>query len=169
MFTFLNARFHACRKKGTRVRESGLTVSTNKLPGETILFFCTDCDEGRKSLNMVGEGLKICDYLVFYMKESEYKEIVCFLELKGRNLEDAVRQVLSTRRRIVDLSYEEIDSKQHAHICWKACICLHGGAPRNMQSFADELVQVFGRGNIHIKHGVTHYQLLGDFLRKKTK
>lgn len=145
MLSFLNARLQACCIKGTRVRESGLIVSTNTLPGEKILFFRTDCHEGRESLDMVGESLKICDYLVLYIKDGEKREIVCFLELKGRNLDDAVKQVLSTRERVVALSKEEIERKHHPNITWKACICLHGTAPRNRQSSLNELLNFLAK------------------------
>ena len=69
LFVLLNGTLQTCLINGaTRVRESGLTVSTEKLPGETILFFRTDSGEGRKKLNMLQENLKICDYLVYYSR-----------------------------------------------------------------------------------------------------
>src|SRR5947209_17197983 len=98
MFTLIKATLQTCRIEGTSVRESGLIVSIETQPGEMILFFHIDQDEGRKYLKMVGEGLKICDYLVFYTKDDEDRELVCLLELKGRKLEDAVKQVLNTHR-----------------------------------------------------------------------
>src|SRR5205085_6238315 len=133
MFTLIEATLQTCRIEGTSVRESGLTVSTETQPGEMILFFHIDQDEGRKYLKMVGESLKICDYLVFYTKDDEDRELVCLLELKGRKLEDAVKQVLNTHRHIRALSNEKIPLKQHQHIAWKICICLHGQAPRSSQ------------------------------------
>ncbi len=168
MLTLLINRLEVCLIEGTRVRESGLTVSTETLPGETILFFHTDCDEGRRNLNMVGVGLKVCDYLVFYTKDDENKETVCFLELKGKRLEDATKQVISTYNRVKSLSREEIGRDQYPYITWKVCICMHGQAPRDTQRIADQLIEKFGKGNILIKHGTKHYQLLGVFLRKQT-
>jgi len=65
MHFFLKDTFPVCYIRRTSVTESGLTVSIETLPGETVLFFHMDSDEGREKLNMVGEGIKVCDYLVF--------------------------------------------------------------------------------------------------------
>jgi hypothetical protein len=165
MFVLLTGRLGSCRIDGTGVRESGLVVSAETLTGETILFFHIDSPEGRQCLDLLSEGAKACDYLVFYTKNNDDKEIVCFLELKGKKLEDAIRQVLSTHQRIVILAKEEIDRKLHAYIVWKVCICLHGQAPRSGQQSVDQLIKTFGKDNVLVKHGVKHYKLLGTFLR----
>lgn len=166
MVALLNDTLAECLIAGTGVRESGLTVSTEKLPGETILFFHLDCAEGRHSLNMAVTGLKICDYLILYTKDSEQKEIACFLELKGKKLEDAIRQVLSTRESLQALVKTKIERKQQQYITWKVGICLHGHAPRPGQHNIDELIKNFGKSNILIKHGMKQYKLLGSFLRE---
>lgn len=166
MLALLNDKFAVCLIAGTSVRESGLTVSTETFPGETILFFHIDSDEGRQKLKLVGAGLKICDYIVLYTKDNEQKEAVCFLELKGKKLEDAIKQVLSTQEALHSLIKEKINKRQHQHITWKVCICLHGHAPRPGQHNIDELVKKFGKNNILIKHGMKQYKLLGDFLRE---
>lgn len=165
MFALLAERLDSCQIDGTSVRESGLVVSTETLPGETILFFHIDSPEGRQHLGLLAEGAKACDYLVFYAKNNDDNEIVCFLELKGKKLEDAIKQVLSTHQCITVLAKEEIDRKQHAYIFWKVCICLHGQAPRSGQQSIDQLIKTFGRENVLVKHGVKHYKLLGTFLR----
>ncbi|HVB20634.1 MAG TPA: hypothetical protein VNG51_01635 [Ktedonobacteraceae bacterium] len=167
MLSLLNASLEACLIEGTRVRESGLIVSTEVVQGETILFFHIDCEEGRKNLNLVGVGSKICDYLVFYTKDEEDKEIVCFLELKGKDLDGAIKQVLHTYQKVLELSKARV-GKYHQLIAWKVCICLHGQAPRNRQSNIDQLITVFGKSNIRIKHGIKQYTLLGSFLREQT-
>lgn len=170
MLVLLNGTLQSCCQKGTSVNESGLTVSTERLPGEIILFFHTDCPEGRKSLSMVGEGVKVCDYLVLYLKDGEDREIVCFLELKGKNLGDAKEQVFSTEQRVLALAKEKISQERlKSSIGWKVCICLHGQAPRNRTRIEDELKDKFGKDNVRIKHGVKHDKLFGEFLRKKTK
>lgn len=166
IFVLLTGRLGSCRIDGTSVRESGLVVSTETFSGETILFFHIDSLEGRRCLGMPDAGAKACDYLVFYAKNSDDKEIVCFLELKGKKLDDAIKQVLSTHQRILVLAKEEVDRKQQALIFWKVCICLHGQAPRSGQHSVDELIKRFGRDNVLVKHGVKHYKLLGTFLRE---
>lgn len=167
MLSLLNATLDACRIEGTRVRESGLTVSTEVVQGETILFFHIDCEDGRKNLNLVGIGAKICDYLVFYTKDGEDREIVCFLELKGKDQDGAIKQVLHTYQRVLELSKAKVGN-YHQLVTWKVCICLHGQAPRNRQSNLDQLITVFGKSNIDIKHGRKQYTQLGEFLRGKT-
>ncbi|MEO8974056.1 MAG: hypothetical protein ABI406_20910 [Ktedonobacteraceae bacterium] len=164
MLTFLEATLQYCYVAKTSVHEEGLTVSTEKLAGETILFFNTDCDEGRKTLHMVEQGQKICDYLIFYTKDNEKREIVCYLELKGGKLENAKKQVLNTHKRVRVLSEDKL-GKLIEPVIWKACICLHGQAPRNGQRIVDELISIFGKNNVRIKHGVKHFKLLGEFLR----
>lgn len=57
MRTLLSVTLAGCFVKGTSVTESGLTVSTNTLPGETILFFKTDSNAGRECLGITGENL----------------------------------------------------------------------------------------------------------------
>ena len=169
MQVFLKERLQACCIDGTRVRESGLTVSTEVLAGEIVLFFHIDSKDGRKNLNMTVEGSRICDYIVFYTKDSVDREIVCFLELKGKHLDEAVKQILSTYQRVQELSKEKIDKKQHQQITWKACIFLHGHAPRNGQSSIDRLIkELGGKKNILIRHGIKQYTLLGQFFREST-
>lgn len=165
MFVLLTGRLDSCRIAGTSVRESGLVVSTECFSGETILFFHIDSPEGRQCLKLLGEGAKACDYLVFYAKSDDDKEVICFLELKGKKLEDAIKQVLSTYQQVVVLTKEGVDRQQHAHIFWKVCICMHGQAPRPGQQTVDQLIKTFGRENVLVKHGVKHYKLLGVFLR----
>ncbi|HZU03753.1 MAG TPA: hypothetical protein VFA10_29080 [Ktedonobacteraceae bacterium] len=119
---------------------------------------------------MVGEGVKVCDYLVLYLKDDQDREIVCFLELKGKKLEDAIKQVISMHQRVLALAREKIDREQlQNNVGWKACICLHGQAPRNGARIENQLIEKFGKGNVRIKHGVKHDKLLGEFLREKTK
>jgi len=165
LFVLLTGRLDSCRIAGTSVRESGLVVSTETFPGETILFFHIDSLEGRQCLSLLGEGAKACDYLVFYAKSDDGKEVACFLELKGKKLEDAIKQVLSTHQRVIVLAKEEIDREQQKYIFWKVCICMHGQAPRPGQHSVDQLIKTFGRDNVLVKHGVKHYKQLGAFLR----
>lgn len=166
MLALLKSTLQACYTEGTRAHESGLKVSTEKRPGETILFFKIDSSEGRKYLNMRGEGLKVCDYLVFYAKDAENREVTCFLELKGRKLEEAVEQVISTFHHVKALTLEKIDKEWHPHLVWKACICLHGQSPRPGNRVKELLKKEFG-GNVRIKYGIKHdKEEFGLFLRE---
>jgi hypothetical protein len=166
MLTFLTVLLQGCRMQGTSVRESGITVSTEILAGETIIFFHLDCDEGRTSLKMTDEGVKICDYIIFYTEDKEDKEIVCFLEPKGTDLKVAAKQVEQTHKHTAALSNENIHRKHHQHITWRICICLRGQAPSTNQRIRDQLKQNFGKGNVEIKHGITRHDI-GPLLRRK--
>ena len=164
MRTLLSVTLAGCFVRGTSVTESGLTVSTDRLSGEIILFFKTDSPEGRQSLGITGENLKACDCLVLYAKENDRAEIACFLELKGKKLEVAVKQVINTFRHAKMRIEREVEKEQHPYITWKVCICMQGQAPRNEQKSRDELENIFGP-HVRIKHGVKHYKELGSFLR----
>ena len=100
------------------------------------------------------------------MKDSENKETVCFLELKGRKLDDAIKQVLSTHEHVKALAKEKIGREHIQHTAWKACICLHGQAPRSGKRLEEQLKREFGKGNVCIKHGKNYK--LGKFLRENT-
>lgn len=164
MRALLSVTLAGCFVSGTSVTESGLTVSTDRLSGEIILFFKTDSPEGRLSLGITGENLKACDCLVLYAKENNRAEIACFLELKGKKLEVAVKQVINTFRHAKMLVEREVEREQQNYITWKVCICMHGQAPRNDQRSVDQLIKEF-KSHVRIKHGVKHYKELGSFLR----
>jgi hypothetical protein len=167
VLSFLEATLCTCRIAGTSVRESGLAVSTEVLSGETIFFFKTDGPEGRKCLAMLREGVKICDYLIFYTRDNEVREIICFLELKGKKLENAAKQVISTFSHFSSLAPEVMRRRESGQFSCMVYICLHGQAPRNGQRCENQLKEIFGKGNVRIKHGVKHDRSIGTFLRQK--
>lgn len=166
MLNFLRSKLGNCCKKGTTsAHESGLTVSIKPLSRETVLFFHIDSNEGRKSLNMMEEGLRACDYLVYFTEDGNPGEVICFLELKGSRLDDAIKQVLSTHKNFLSIWEEKMGKKQQVFIAWKVCICLHGQAPRNGLRMVDQLKKTFDKKDICIKHGTKQFKLLGEFLR----
>lgn len=170
LLVFLNATFQACRARGTSAQESGLKVSAEKQQDEIINFYHADSNDGRKCLNVDGEGKKICDYLVFYSKDKTSGEVLCFLELKGSGEEDAIKQILSTHDSMLALLKVRCTGKQYTsvleHLVCKACICLHGHTPTGNQRAKETLSKRFGRGNVRFKYGVKHYKLLAEFLRE---
>ncbi len=165
MLTLLSTTLHDCRMSGTRAHASGITVSTQPRIGELIIFFDIDSTEGRQSLKMEGEGISICDYLIFYTTNGEAFEIVCFLELKGTNLEVAAKQVQETHKHVKDLSDEQIPVRHHQNFISKICICLRSHAPSTKQRIRDQLKQKFGNEHVEIKHGTTRYDI-GQLLRR---
>lgn len=149
----------SCQLNGTSITESGISVSTNKLPGEIISFFRIDSDSGRNSLGMV--GLPCCDCLIFYTKQGTIRELVCFLELKAAGLKAAKQQIMSVYPKIKQL----IDENRLQSTTLTACICMRHQAPLGDLRYADELKKTFGRENVHLKFGVRHYEGLGQFMR----
>ena len=144
MLTLVTSVLQSCRVQGTSFRQSGITVSTRPLAGETIIFFLIDCDEGRTSLKMTESGVKICDYIIYYTNDGEDGEIVCLLEVKGKNLKIAANQVLITHEHVAALSREKIHINYHQNIKWRVCICLRSHAPSSSQRIHDQLKEKFG-------------------------
>ncbi|HVB75373.1 MAG TPA: hypothetical protein VNE38_17620 [Ktedonobacteraceae bacterium] len=167
LHAFLDTNFQSCRKHGTSTnREHGLKVTTTTLEGETIIFFHTDCNEGRECLRITNPGYKVCDYLIYYSKEDKQNEIACLLELKGTNLEDAKKQVTETHRYLNVLLSANFRSGEAQSLRWRICICLHSHAPSTNQRIRDELIRDYGKKNIEIKHGIPQHNI-GLLLRRE--
>lgn len=164
MHALLSVTLAGCSVRGTKVTESGLTVSTDTLPGETILFFKTDSATGRQCLGIVEENLKACDYLVLYSKKDNRAEIICFLELKGSDLKHATDQIINTYNHPKILAEGEIEKSRLSQITWKVSICMKSHPPSNDQHSRDRLAKVF-KQHVRIRHGIKHDKLLGSFLR----
>ena len=153
-----------CLIQGTKAHQHGITVSTEKEAGEVILVFLIDSKEGRKVLNMQAEGIQICDFLYCFAKYNIKEETICLLELEGRNVDDAVAQVIDTRKFVLELT-RAIFGRDHQRITLKACICFKGSPPRGGQKAVDKLKEVFGPDKVRIKHR-SRYDI-GPFLREE--
>src|SRR6266567_8468376 len=164
LHAFLVTYLQSCRESGTSASEKGLKVSTEKLTGENIIFFRTDCNEGRECLKLTNQDNKVCDYLIYYSKDGKRSEIVCFLELKGTNWDDAAKQVTETDEHIKLLLNESIHTG-HQNFIWRVCICLHNHAPSVNQRIREKLKRKYGSNNVEIKHGVPRHNI-GPFLRR---
>ncbi len=69
---------------------------------------------------------------------------MCLVELKGSDVQKAVQQVVNTKKSI------KLQRSLVGQVEWKACIVLHGSAPKRFKQFKRELDQEFGRGNCQI-------------------
>jgi len=168
LHAFLVTHLQDCRELGTSASEKGLRVSTETLVGETIIFFHADSSEGRQGLKITNQNKKVCDYIIYYTQEVKQSEIVCFLELKGTNLEDAARQVTETHTHLKIILNPEIHSRYHNNFTWRICICLHNHAPSVNQRIREELKRRYGNENVEIKHGRSQHNI-GSLLRRDTK
>jgi hypothetical protein len=168
LHAFLVTRLQDCREPGTSASEKGLKVSTETLAGETIIFFHADCNEGRQCLNITNQNKKVCDYIIYYTQEIKQSELVCFLELKGTNLEDAAKQVTETHAHLKIILNMEIHSRHYSNFKWRICICLHNHAPSVNQRIREDLKRKYGNENVEIKHGISRHNI-GPLLRRDPK
>ena len=148
----------------THFSESGVEVSMKQEAGEKVLFFKMDQKAVRDSLRIDGH---ICDGLVFYHRGNE--KICCFVELKGNKLDTAVKQIINTYERLkqeIKVSLGRMDCQLLlTKISWKACICLGGNVPSNIQECRERLAATFGKENYSIQTKGD----LGLFLRGEAK
>ena len=140
-----------CLIRGTKAHEHGLTVSIEPQPDEKVYFFHVDCKEGNQCLGMNKQEKEKCnDYLVFYSKETNVNEVLCFLELKGQDIRKAKEQVINTHDYIKALLKDKVSQSQK-HFILSVYICLSGPAPQQTQRVQNKLIARFGRGRIRIR------------------
>jgi hypothetical protein len=171
MQALLQSHFPNCLQSGTSVSESGLTISIKPSKDETIQFYCTDCDHARKKLCMVREERTSCDYVVLYARnmQSNEKELLCFLELKGSDIKHAAEQIRNTCKYVHTFWKDKLERKQHEYVVQCACICLHGrGSYLRDQIRARQLLRpIFSNEDyVEVKRVNDKYKELGQFLRK---
>lgn len=160
----LMTQLASCKMSGTTIKDKGITVSMDRRTGETVLFFHLDSNEGYACLGIdrhantgSHESAQCCDGLIFYVKKLENaKYLLCFLEMKGGDQEEAVKQIISVYKRIkVFLDKQHLfDPKR-----MMACICARHQVPTVVQKkLREELKAIFGE-HVHIRTGVSHYDI----------
>jgi hypothetical protein len=131
--------FTGCLLPGkTCFSEQGKSVSVIPQSGETVLFFSIDnpnC-ELRQLIGLDRAGEAICDLLVFYAIGD--KRTICFVELKGKDLEKAVEQVVNT--------HNKLKSKLKQKFASKAFIVFGGSVPQD-DRYKKQLEVTFGKNN----------------------
>jgi len=157
-----------CQIEKKSIHENGITVSIERDSGEVIRFFCTDCQSARECFAMQAEGIKCCDYLLLYAREESMhtKELLCFIELKGKALHKAVDQICSTYKYVMQFSRQYMDRSQHANVTQVAAIFLHGRVPSGRSCREREkLARIFDEKHIYMKHAVQHNHEFSRFIR----
>jgi hypothetical protein len=158
--TLLKQRLAHCKMSGTSITDHGITVSTNKLPGECIIFFRTDSDVGRNCLDIASS--RACDCLVFYALETQQEENLCLLELKKpAKIGDAKEQILAVYEAVKKI----LDNSHVQNATWKAFICLSHNVPAGDLHHIDELKRSI-KGKVKYKIVAKRYTELGSFLRR---
>jgi hypothetical protein len=149
----------------TSFSESGVSVNVQPQSGETVLFFCVDSQSNpdcglRQKLSLLGEN---CDLIIFYIRKN--KRVVCFVELKGTELEKAAKQIKNIHQHLEQFLRQSLQSAFFEQVEWKACIRQHQSAPTNkieQKQAITYLEQAFERDKITI----TRNSDLGQFLRR---
>ena len=145
----------------TRQKVDGVEVSLQPASGETVLFFHIDEKSNpnckfRKLLELDKEGMKICDLIVFYAKDNE--RIICFVELKGKDINTAKEQVINTYT-----YFNKFLKKTDSSLSFtaKTYILSKSSVPQELDKYKKELKDKFDEGNYDISKNSD----LGDFLR----
>lgn len=119
-------------KRETRISDSGNTVAMTLKSDEQVLFFDLDrdvCALKQLILNQQDwEDKKICDGLVYFT--DGVKWVLCFVELKGQDIERAAKQIVNTykfmRKHLEDcLKRTDIGKGLIHKIQWRAYILQH--------------------------------------------
>jgi hypothetical protein len=169
MHTFLKEAFTSCIQVDTHATDAGLKISVAKKKDEIVLFVKTDNDNARRNLQMPEDDDQSCDRLILYAKQNNNKnELICFLELKGKDLGHAVDQIINTHKYIFNLINRDIDKKHITILRICACICMHNSisATREQDLQLEKLKKCLKTDKIKIKHGIKGPYDIGYFLRE---
>lgn len=153
-----------CLIHKTSHTEKGKTVSVKRGSDETVLFFLTDNKSNKDCMfyqNFIKQG-QICDLVIYYANNN--KKSVCFVELKGTDIKDAVSQISNTYhqfKKFLELSSK--DKQVSKQIEWKSYILEHGGSPKNTKEAGKRLQDIFQKGNFKIESA--HSSDIGNFIR----
>lgn len=140
--------------------------------GEVVLCFELDDDKARErkvcqSLGMK-ETDKRCDGIIFYAKDDQDGTVICFVEMKSTNIDDAAVQIQSTRTHIERLLRADCGTdcnRQFQHIHWKACFYHHGATPDKISRIKKQLGTA-GFGDVYDFTSANND--IGPFLRGET-
>ncbi|MDJ0735259.1 MAG: hypothetical protein QNJ47_14575 [Nostocaceae cyanobacterium] len=147
----------------TSFKENGVEIKVQPESGETILFFSIDEQSNpscklRQVLKIDRQNMKICDLIVFYGKDNH--RVICFVELKGSDLERAVEQVENKYKSLTNI----LSSRCNSFIS-KAYIKTNSSAPQEIKQYQEQLSTTFGKNNYDISKNSD----LGDFIRGATR
>ena len=148
---------------GTSVEENGVRVTGHEQRGEKILVFRLDTKDKsiRRSLGFPDQS-GICDYLFVLSRETlgergakEYKRTLCLVELKGKEVEHAIEQIVNTYNRLNDILRQDNSCRSFLkNVIWKAYICSNDRSsivPN--KSSTDRLIKTFRqRKNFDMSH-----------------
>lgn len=116
-----------CLITGTSFTDNGITVNIRPQKGEFVKFFAIDEKSNprstiRKDLGMRG---RICDLAVYYLKEANREHALCFVELKGKKIDDALEQIIETFEALAKCP----EAENPGSMKWKAYILIGIASP----------------------------------------
>jgi hypothetical protein len=166
LLIFLTNLLAECKSNKTTLEEGRGKISISPERGEVVHVFKIDNTSGRQVLQMQ-EGT-ICDGLIFLGKELEaprrYMETFCLVELKGGDIEHAIKQILNTHTNLWKLLLDSKCKDQLSTFKKKAYIYQHGSAPRQTKQLAalrGQLKDIFSDN-----YRIARDSDIGPFLRK---
>lgn len=136
--------------------ENGVKIELQPQSGELILLFHIDDQSNRdckfrRVLELDNQGMKMCDLIVFYAKDSTRN--ICFIELKGRDIETAIQQINNTYKYFHAKLNQSNACNLVPEVNTKACIVSRACVPiKPLDSYTSykELKYNFGKENIYI-------------------
>ena len=155
-----------CHIDKNSVHQNGIGVSFKPLASERARFFDSDCPSAKKCFAMDKEGIKCCDYLFIYARDEDSgkHEILCFLELKGGDVKQSVKQIKDTHTHFTIFSEDHLDRKQRPNIAEGAAIYIRTSSPMDVSRKAHrDLAKTFKPKHIDIKHCSRNFD---HFIRK---
>lgn len=162
-----------CETAGTVCKDAGAKVSANPNQNkESMLLWNIDnkANNDCQARNLLGLNLntRICDCVFYYSLENVPRKVICLVELKRGAAGDAVKQIITTYKKLKGLVDHAVEAKQCSHcgltisIVWKAHIRQQGASPIDAAQYKQELEKEFGKGNYQIKSE----ENITKFLRK---
>lgn len=167
-----------CKSSKTSCEEGKGKVSIRPDDGEDVCFFIFNkanqsyaCRILKIDRNAPTEEKRvICDCLIFLGRKGSatniYEEMFCVVELKGSDLEHAMKQVLNTYKHLWKLLLDSPYKHKLHTVTKKAYIYKHGDAPKETKdkklvALRKELESIFGSNFAHSRNSD-----IGPFLRK---
>lgn len=115
-----------------------ISIDRDLKGGETILLFVIDENSNTNSTFRKDVGMKksdkICDCIFFYSREGGPENVVCLVELKGTNIDEAAEQILSTYQHLK----AKLTAQHFKKITWKAFIGVRGRSTIRVLSAENE-------------------------------
>lgn len=160
-----NTLLLTCLSPKRSFSEAGGHIHFNQKADEIVLLFIIDQQSNPISTayqDLIKNG-PVCDLIVYYIKD--HKKVICFIELKGSNIQRAVEQIENTFIKFKTLLEHSTTNKACCTHCrnisYKSYIHLHGSAPRFTREHERTLEQYFGRRNSRVSRN----QDIDNFIR----